>query len=140
MDSFILGFADELTKEAGHPAFGAVARGGTLLGRKVQGMMTRALKRGRSASHKARMKKQSSAALPGKGGPEVKAAVKESKTPIHDNDGVQKLVSGATDARYGSGPGMRYGGGVGNFEGKQAPAFTDKINPTDMPKAFGKKR
>ena len=34
----------------------------------------------------------------------------------------------------------QYGGGVGNFEGKQARPFNKKYNPTDMPEAFGKKR
>lgn len=31
----------------------------------------------------------------------------------------------------------RYGGGLGNFGGKKAPKFTNKVNPTDTPQAFG---
>jgi hypothetical protein len=42
---FMIGFADELTleKEAAHPLFSTVTRGGTMLGRKVRGMMRRAI-------------------------------------------------------------------------------------------------
>ena len=48
---------------------------------------------------------------------------------------------GCGKGKHGTGCGMKdkYGGGTGNFEGKQAPPFTDKVNPTDMPQAFGKK-
>ena len=31
----------------------------------------------------------------------------------------------------------RYGGGIGNLGGKKAPKFTNKMNPTDTPQAFG---
>lgn len=33
--------------------------------------------------------------------------------------------------------GPMYGGGLGNLGGKKAPKFTDKVNPTDAPGAFG---
>jgi len=116
---FIDAFADELTKQAAHPLFKTVVKGGTALGQKVRGMMTRAAKRSGKIRKKT-MKKQSSESDVVKG---VVAAAKGSK------DTVDKEMLGADDPRYG--------GGSGNFKGKQAPAFTDKINPTDTPDAFG---
>ncbi|MBW2288649.1 MAG: hypothetical protein JRG90_12585 [Deltaproteobacteria bacterium] len=108
-----------MTKQAAHPLFKTVVKGGTALGQKVRGMMTRAAKRSGKIRKKT-MKKQSSESDVVKG---VVAAAKGSK------DTVDKEMLGADDPRYG--------GGSGNFKGKQAPAFTDKINPTDTPDAFG---
>lgn len=113
-NNFLNGFADELTKTAAHPLFTSVTKGGTLLGKKVRGMMTRATQ----ASRKPRMKKKAGAAL-------------EKCDP--------KGICKGGKHGCGKGAGDKYGGGTGNFEGKQAPAFTDKINPTDTPGAFGKK-
>jgi hypothetical protein len=138
---FMIGFTDELTltKEAGpgHPLFASVARGGTMLGRKVRGMMSRKMKTGKRKKY--RMKKKAGAIknagappVSEKAGRNVKNVLEEAQPGAQARSarpaGGQVLEQGADDTRYG--------GGVGNFEGKQAPKFTDKINPTDTPGAF----
>jgi hypothetical protein len=55
--NFLNGFADEITKEASHPLFKALKKGGTNLGRKVKGMVNRATK-----GKKPRLKKQANMA------------------------------------------------------------------------------
>lgn len=185
-DHFLVGFADELTlqKEAAHPLFSSITRGGTMLGRKVRGMMTRVSKRSRKPRVKNLRKKAEDLqrqvpmkqpnvgkelskrmvgkppAKPAIGTPPPRKAigtepartmgkmgaaaekagrtvknVLEQATPDAEahrgtDDGSQVLTQGADDPRYG--------GGMGNFKGKKAPAFTDKVNPTDLPRAFGK--
>jgi hypothetical protein len=63
--NFLNGFADELTKEgaASHPLLTSVTKGGTLLGRKVKGMMNRVMK-----GKNPRMKKTSGASRTQYGG------------------------------------------------------------------------
>lgn len=51
---FMQGFHDELSKQAGHPLFETVTRGGTLLGQQVRGMMRKAVRRARKLRTKAR--------------------------------------------------------------------------------------
>jgi hypothetical protein len=46
MAMFIQSFEDELTKQAAHPLLQSVVKGGTALGQKVKGMVTRTLDRG----------------------------------------------------------------------------------------------
>lgn len=173
--NFLHGFADELIKEASHPLFEAVQKGGTLLGQKVKGMITRATK-----GKKPQLKKKASftdgysigsAAKAGRvtGPKAMKAApAKETdfgfggtkkKTPSsHVTVGKATRLSGSgllasskkslgsTESKTKSqkmGNNLMapsFGGGTGNFEGKQAPPFTDKVNPTDVPQAFGKKK
>jgi len=45
------------------------------------------------------------------------------------------------ESKSGDSVGGEYGagGGLSNFEGKTAPKFNKKYNPTDMPQAFGKR-
>ncbi len=189
-DHFISGFADELvTKEAAHPMLASVTRGGTMLGRKVRGMMSRATKRGRRKKYRLKKKAEDKLQLPkpvqqtmeSKPGfappkpltpaPKPNRAVGQAKpmpstgqevqpmgklsaaagetikkvleqahpdSEVHKarTGGAQVLNQGAEDSeRYGH-AGEEYGGGIGNFKGKKAPVFTDKVNPTDMPGAF----
>ena len=53
---FLNGFVDELTKEAAHPLFTSVKKGGTLLGRKVKGMMSRAVNKGKVKKYRNKSK------------------------------------------------------------------------------------
>lgn len=63
-----------------------------------------------------------------KAGAMVKAVIKGAK-------GKQRPANDVGDTMVD-----QYGGGLGNFEGKTAPKFNKKFNPTDMPQAFpGKK-
>jgi uncharacterized protein YjbJ (UPF0337 family) len=69
----------------------------------------------------------------------------QSKLAAEDKAGamVKEVVENAKgkrriDGDVGDSMVDQYGGGLGNFEGKTAPKFTDKINPTDTPGAFGK--
>ena len=120
---FLNGFADELTKEAAHPLFTSVKKGGTLLGRKVKGAMARAMKRGKVKVHRMRKKAAPSARLRA-------GANNLSPTELRAMERSDKA---------------KYGGGAGNFGGTQAPAFTadtkkGKIgNPSENPQNFGKK-
>lgn len=51
--AFIHGFFDELTKQASHPLFQTVARGGTMLGQKVRGAVARTAKKSEKVSNRA---------------------------------------------------------------------------------------
>ena len=92
---------------------------------------------------KALMKKKAEAAGEKLQEAVLKGATKQREVTGQAGDTVDPNDSAA---RYGSGTGREivegqtvYGGGLGNFEGKRAPKFNEKFNPTDMPKAFGKK-
>ena len=136
--NFLNGFVDELTKEAGggHPLFTSVKKGGTLLGRRVRGMMARAMEAGKRKSF--RMKKKADAETM-----ELKPTMKPPKplTPPPTVGDKPKPLKPPKPMPMDA----RYGGGSGNFEGKQAPAFTadtkkGKIgNPSENPQNFGKK-
>lgn len=78
-------------------------------------------------------------------GASAAAGVVGAKVAAEDKAGamVKEVVENAAGKRRQDNPvgdSMvdQYGGGLGNFEGKTAPKFTDKINPTDTPGAFGK--
>lgn len=138
---FMNGFADELTKEAAHPLFKSITRGGTLLGKKVRGMMTKVKKRSKKLSKKIRFKKKAEAPpLPKPPAPATGAPVTTVPPPVKAKAvGGPALSAGAKAVKPKSPAqpkGVQFGGGTGNFEGKQAPSFTDKINPTDTPGAF----
>lgn len=64
-----------------------------------------------------------------KAGAMVKAILDEAKKPQDNYTDSQQI--GVDDPRFGGGKGLK------NLGGKRAPAFTDKVNPTDMPGAFG---
>jgi hypothetical protein len=51
--AFIHGFFDELTKQASHPLFQTVARGGTMLGQKVRGALTRTAAKSKKVTNRA---------------------------------------------------------------------------------------
>lgn len=60
----------------------------------------------------------------------VKAIVADAKKPTDaftDNE----AEIGVDDPRFGGGKGLK------NLGGRRAPSFTDKVNPTDTPNAFG---
>lgn len=52
-DAFIHGFCNELAKQASHPLFQTVSRGGTMLGQKVQGAIARTMKKSQKINSKA---------------------------------------------------------------------------------------
>lgn len=51
--AFIHGFYDELTKQASHPLFQTVARGGTMLGQKVRGALSRTAEKSKKVTNRA---------------------------------------------------------------------------------------
>lgn len=51
--AFITGFYNELVKQASHPLFQTVARGGTMLGQKVRGALSRTAKKSEKISNRA---------------------------------------------------------------------------------------
>lgn len=169
MSNFLNGFADELTKEAKHPLFEAVTKGGTLLGRRVKGMVSRSTKKGKVK--KFRMRKKATeltpagAALKKKWGtPEAarKGMMAESQAKLDSykssvnnkmNSQASKLRSLASggspqSSKMGDNimaPSFGSGKGLDAFKGQRAPAFTadtakGKIgNPKENPENFKKK-
>jgi hypothetical protein len=131
--NFINGFAAELTKEgaASHPLLTSVTKGGTLLGRKVKGMMNRVMK-----GKNPRMKKTSSPL----------GAMPAQNRQLSDIE--KRVIGGARNSPYRQHAKAKHGSGDGNaaFAGNQAPAFTadkkkGKIgNPTENPENFKKRK
>jgi len=129
---FLDGFMAELEKEASHPLFRTVGGSQSLLGRKVRGMVSKVEDLGQRT--KFRMKKKAEESSD-KAGKTIKKILEEAegdeRARVVEGEGGQVLEQGAEDTKYG--------GGLGNLGKKRAPSFTDKVNPTDMPGAFGKK-
>jgi hypothetical protein len=158
MDNYFLnGFVDELTKEAAHPLFTSMNRGGTLLGQRVRGLMKRVVKRSRkigkggakkSVEGAKKLKRKSLASATAfkktSMNMETLPGVKAPKQRPSYGTGAGALVR-ATVREAGKARGQRtaYGTGGGNLGARKAPAFTSNTrggklgNPTENPDRFG---
>jgi hypothetical protein len=133
MNHFLEGFVDELIKTSAHPAWEPTKELETVLGLKVKGTETPSEEISRKAQVQARrgagLKKTLKKTSAEEAGAMVREVLREAGKG-GDKPEYKDTVSTDSDD-------PRYGGGIGNLGGKKAPAFTDKVNPTDAPSAFG---
>jgi len=183
MNSFFNGFTDELVKEAGHPLFSTVTKGGTIFGKKVKGLMRRSMKKAKKVKVKMqkRLTKKSqdmtqrgqapapkiprAQGMPPAAQPMPAPTTNPTKPPLAPKpampmnksaeedagdalrDFLERVVEEAQNSAddYHAQPleDDKYGGGTGNFKGRQAPKFTPSTkggkpgNPTENPERFG---